>query len=308
LSVNPNSVLLLDEPDAHLEILRQRQIYNVLSEAAREQESQVVIASHSEVLLNEAAARDVVVAFVGQPHRLNDRANQLLKALKDIGFEDYYQAEQRGWVLYLEGSTDLAILRAFAAKLQHGVRNDLESPFVRYIENQPSRARDHFYGLLEAKPDLVGFLLNDRMERPLQGAAALTEAMWERREIENYLCHPETLLAWAEASAEETSPGPLFTPGQAAARGKLMDDCIHELVPPLALRDPDDVWWRNVKASDEFLDRLFEMFFTRLGLPNLMRKTNYHMLASYVAARKIAPEITQKLDLIRQVAQRARPR
>jgi hypothetical protein len=76
----------------------------------------------------------------------------------------------------------------------------------------------------------------------------------------------------------------------------------------LALRDPDDVWWRNVKASDEFLDRLFEMFFTRLGLPNLMRKTNYHMLASYVAARKIAPEITQKLDLIRQVAQRARPR
>jgi hypothetical protein len=39
-----------------------------------------------------------------------------------------------------------------------------------------------------------------------------------------------------------------------------------------------------------------------------MRKTNYHMLASYVAARKIAPEITQKLDLIRQVAQRARPR
>jgi predicted ATPase len=308
LSANPNSVVLLDEPDAHLEILRQRQIYNVICDAAREQQSQVVIASHSEVLLNEAAARDVVVAFVGQPHRLNDRPNQLLKALKDIGFEDYYQAEQRGWVLYLEGSTDLAILRAFAAKLQHAALSDLESPFVRYIENQPPRARDHFYGLLEAKPDLVGFLLNDRMDRPPQIAGALSEAMWERREIENYLCHPETLLAWAEASAEETSPGPLFTPGQATARGKLMDECIHELVPPLALRDPDDVWWRNVKASDEFLDRLFDMFFQKLKLPNLMRKTNYHMLASYVAARKMAPEIAQKLDLIHEVAQRARPR
>ena len=308
LSVNPKSVLLLDEPDAHLEILRQRQIYNVLSDAARDQESQVVIASHSEVVLNEAAARDVVVAFVGQPHRLNDRPNQLLKALKDIGFEDYYQAEQRSWVLYLEGSTDLAILRAFATKLQHAARNDLESPFARYIENQPSRARDHFHGLLEAKPDLVGFLLNDRMERPLQGAAALTEAMWERREIENYLCQPETLAAWAEASAEETSPGPLFTPGQAAARGKLMDECIHELVPPLALRNPDDVWWWNVKASDEFLDRLFEMFFTRLGLPNLMRKTNYHLLASFVTADRIAPEIAQKLDFIHETAQRAQPR
>ena len=307
LSTNPNAVVLLDEPDAHLEILRQRQIYNVISEAAREQESQVVIASHSEVLLNEAASRDVVVAFVGQPHRLNDRPNQLLKALKDIGFEDYYQAEQRGWVLYLEGSTDLAILRAFAAKLQHVARSDLESPFVHYVENQPPRARDHFYGLLEAKPDLVGFLLNDRMARPLQGAAPLTEAMWNRREIENYLCQPETLLAWAEASAEETSPGPLFTPGQAATRRKLMDECIHELVPPLALRNPDDVWWRDTKASDDFLDRLFEMFFDKLKLPNLMRKTNYHQLASHVAADRIDPEIAQKLDLLREVAQRAKP-
>jgi hypothetical protein len=184
----------------------------------------------------------------------------------------------------------------------------LESPFVHYVENQPSRARDHFHGLLEAKPDLVGFLLNDRMDRPLQSAASLTEAMWERREIENYLCHPETLLAWAEASAEETSPGPLFTPGQAAARGKLMNECIYELVPPLALRDPNDIWWRNVKASDEFLDRLFEMFFEKLKLPNLMRKTNYHLLASYVTADRIAPEIVHKLDRIRKVAQLAQPR
>ena len=212
LSAIPNSVLLLDEPDAHMEILRQHQIYNVIRDAAPEQESQVVIASHSEGILNEAAGRDVIVTFVGHPHRLNDRPTQLLKALKDIGFEDYRRAEQRGWVLYVDGFSDLVILRTFAAKLQHAVRNDLESPLVHYIGKQPSRAREHFYGLLEAKPDLVGFLLNDRMERPPQATAALTEAMWERREIENYLCQPETLLAWAEASAEETSPGPCLRP------------------------------------------------------------------------------------------------
>ena len=307
LSVNPQSVLLLDEPDAHLEILRQRQIYNVLSDAARERESQVVIASHSEVILNEAAARDVVVAFVGRPHRLNDRPNQLLKALKDIGFEDYYQAEQRGWVLYLEGSTDLAILRALARKLHHTAAKDLESPFVHYIENQPFRARDHFYDLLEAKPDLSGFLLNDRMDRAPLPAGALTETMWQRREIENYLCQPETLIAWAAASAEETSPGPLFTPGLAETRRKLMDECIHELVPPVALRNASDVWWRNVKASDEFLDRLFEIFFERLKLPNLMRKTNYHLLATYVPETLIDPEISEKLDLLRETALRATP-
>jgi hypothetical protein len=308
LSVNPRSVLLLDEPDAHLEVLRQRQIYNVLSDVAREQESQVVIASHSEVVLNEAAARDVVVAFVGKPHRLNDRPNQLLKSLKAIGFEDYYQAEQRGWVLYLEGSTDLAVLQAFAAKLQHPAQGDLESPFAHFVGNQPSRARDHFHGLSEAAPDLVGFLLTDRLDRPPQGTASpLTESMWQQREIENYLCHPETLLAWAEASAEETSPGPLFTPGQASYRRGIMDECIRELVPPLALRNPDDIWWHNVRASTEFLDRLFEIFFERLKLPNFMRKTNYHQLASYVAPQFMAPEISEKLDLIHEVSQRAKP-
>ncbi|MDE2704594.1 MAG: AAA family ATPase, partial [Gemmatimonadota bacterium] len=91
---NPGSVLLLDEPDAHLEILRQRQIYRLLTDVARASDSQIIAASHSEVLLNEAADRDLVIAFVGQPHRINDRGSQVLKALREIGFEQYYQAEQ----------------------------------------------------------------------------------------------------------------------------------------------------------------------------------------------------------------------
>ena len=103
LAVNPGSVLLLDEPDAHLEILRQRQTYQLLAEAAQAHDSQIIAASHSEIVLNEAADRDVVVAFTGKPHRIDDRGAQVLKALKEIGFEDYYQAEQTGWVLYLEG-------------------------------------------------------------------------------------------------------------------------------------------------------------------------------------------------------------
>ena len=34
LYANPQTVLLLDEPDAHLEVLRQRQIYQLLTELA----------------------------------------------------------------------------------------------------------------------------------------------------------------------------------------------------------------------------------------------------------------------------------
>jgi AAA domain, putative AbiEii toxin, Type IV TA system/AAA ATPase domain len=74
---NPNSVLLLDEPDAHLEILRQRQIYQLLTDVARTNGNQVIAASHSEVLLNEAAGRDLVIAFVGKPHPIIDRGGNL---------------------------------------------------------------------------------------------------------------------------------------------------------------------------------------------------------------------------------------
>ena len=110
LALNPGSVLLLDEPDAHLEALRQRQTYQLLSDVAHRSQSQIVAASHSEVVLNEAAQRDVVIAFLGKPHRIDNRGVQLRKSLQEIGFDHYYQAEHRGWVRYLEGSTDLAIL------------------------------------------------------------------------------------------------------------------------------------------------------------------------------------------------------
>jgi hypothetical protein len=96
-------------------------------------------------LLNEAADRDIVVAFVGKPHRIDDRGSQALKSLRSIGFDQYYQAEQTGWVLYLEGSTDLAILRSFADLLMHPARKVLEQPFVHYVANQPPKAREHFF-------------------------------------------------------------------------------------------------------------------------------------------------------------------
>jgi len=304
---NPGSVLLLDEPDAHLEILRQRQIYQLLTQVARQQGSQIVAASHSEVVLNEAADRDVVIAFVGDPHRMDDRGSQVLKALAEIGFDQYYQAEQTGWVLYLEGSTDLAILQAFARSKGHPGGQHLERPFVHYVANQPQRARDHFFGLREAKRDLAGLAIYDRLDREMQQPPGLQEMMWNRREIENYLCYPEVLLAYAAASAQKNQPGPLFAAAEEDKRRGIMQECINDLVPPVALRNLDDRWWSDVKASDEFLDRLFDVFFKRLELPNLMRKSDYHVLAELVLESLIGPEVIEKLDAIVKVAQSARP-
>ncbi|MBF0560819.1 MAG: AAA family ATPase [Alphaproteobacteria bacterium] len=300
---NPGATLLLDEPDAHLEILRQRQMYQILTDTARETHSQIIAASHSEVILNEAADRDVVIAFVGRPHRIENRGSQVIKALKEIGFEHYYQAEEVGWILYLEGSTDLAILLAFARRLDHPAKGHLERPFVHYVANQPQKARDHFYGLREAKQDLVGLAIYDRLDQQPSSDPQLQHHMWKRRELENYLCDQDTLFAFAENSGREE----LGELGAGSWRAR-MEESIEEITKALAALSKPSPWGDDIKASDDFLDPLFKKFYEKIGLPNLMRKTDYHTLAPYVPVTVIATEIREKLDLIASVATQAKPR
>lgn len=308
LYAHPRTALLLDEPDAHLEILRQREIYQRINDIARDQGGQIIAASHSEIILNEAAGRDAVVAFVGSPHRLNpsDRGHQLLKSLQTIGFDQYYLAEETGWVLYLEGPTDLAILRAFAQRLEHPALPYLAHPFVHYVAtNLPKLPREHFHGLREAKPDLVGLALFDRLGVPLEDSRGLTELMWQRREIENYLCQKETLLAYARFSEGED----LFALAEAERRVEAMGKCMAHLSDALSILDKPSPWSPDSKATDDFLNPLFNRFFQELGLPaHTLRKSGYHELVAYVPVELIDPEVNQKLDSIMAIAKNATPR
>lgn len=304
LYANPKTILLLDEPDAHLEVLRQRQTYQLVSEIAEKQRSQIISASHSEVVLNEAADRDIVIAFVGKPHRIDDRGSQVSKSLKEIGFDQYYQAEQTGWVLYLEGSTDLAVLRAFAGALDHPVAEFLERPFVHYVANQPNKARDHFHGLKEACPDLVGIAIFDSISNPLQDAPYLKEMMWRQCEIENYLARENTLLAYAR----NTEHNDMFSLAEAMNREEAMRISIKEVSEALETLNKPKAWSAEIKATDDFLDPLFRKYFEKLGMPNLLRKTDYHTLTQFITPAEIDSEVTEKLDAILDMAKRARPR
>ena len=304
LYANPQSVLLLDEPDAHLEILRQRQIYQLITQVAGKQGSQIIAASHSEVILTEAADRDVVVAFVGKPHRIDDRGSQVLKSLKSIGFYDYYLAETTGWVLYLEGSTDLAILRAFAKILGHPASQILEMPFVYYVGNVPAKVSEHFWGLREAKTDLVGIAVFDRLGSPLPDNLGPPVEQWRRREIENYLCSKEVLLEYAR----HDQPNDLFGITEATRRKHTMESIIDDVAQALETLGKPSPWSPDIKVTDDFLDPLFGKYFNALALPNLMRKSDYHELASFVSRGQIDPEIEEKLDAIFAVAKKANPR
>lgn len=304
LYANPHTALLFDEPDAHLEVFRQRQIYKLITDVAEQQGSQIIAASHSEVVLNEAADKDIVIAFVGKPHRIDDRGNQVLKALKEIGFDQYYNAEQRGWVLYLEGSTDLAILQTFARRLGHKAADLLERPFVYYVGNLPSKAYDHFYGLREAYPDLVGLAIFDRLEQVLEDKPALKQMMWKRRELENYLCMEEVLLTYARGEDLDD----LFSAAEARQREEVMRESIRYIAEGLKTFDKPDPWSIDLKVTDDFLNHVFKRYFKKLDLPNLLLKNDYHILAGLVPKEKIDSEIVKKLDAIVAVSKKAKPK
>ena len=305
---NPGSVLLLEEPDAHLEILRQRQIYGLLTDVARESGSQIIAASHSEVLLNEVAGREVVISFDGGPHPIDDNGSQVLKALNGISFDENYQAQRTGWVLYLKSSTDLSILQAFARRLGHerSIRA-LERPFVKYVQNQPTTAQHHYHGLREALPALRGVALFDRLESESSDIAQIECLTWTRREIENYVCSRATLEAYATGTAKDASAGPLFAASEVSRRQNAMREAIAEVEAALKALGNPSPWSEDINASDEFLTPLFEAYFNKLGLPNLMAKKNLRELVEYVPDSDIDPEICAKLDAIADVAEIATP-
>ena len=141
------------------------------------------------------------------------------------------------------------------------------------------------------------------MASPAAGTA-LTETMWQKREIENYLCFESVLLAYAH----HDQPDDLFGRAEAGRREQIMRECIQEVTAALQTLGRPGPWSADVKASDDFLNPLFERFFQKLALPNLLRKTDYHVLASLVPAEKIDSEVIAKLDRIVEVAGKARPK
>jgi hypothetical protein len=126
--------------------------------------------------------------------------------------------------------------------------------------------------------------------------------MWKRSEIENYLCRKEVLIAWAKDMGEETE-GPLFSHQWVHT----MEEAILETEKSLESLGKGSPWSPKTKVSDDFLNPLFDTFFKKLNLDNLMQRTNYHTLVQYVPADVIAPEVSVVLDGILKIANQAAP-
>ena len=289
LHARPATVVLLDEPDAHQHVILQRQVYDLIRSVARERGGQVILATHSEVVLN-ATQPDRVLGFFGEvPRALAgvDERDRLREALKRVTTTDLLLGRDIGAVLYVEGETDEKILREWARMLDHRARAFFERPFVHWLGGRSLReAKAHFFAMRAAFPNLRAVCLLDGDNRDEADEettrAGLVVLRWRRYEIENYLLQPGAIARFASIGF------PLIGPRVEAG----VDEGFWRQVPQGTDLFGDHVSLVRVKASDEFLVPLLE----RLERPT--PKKDLYLLAAAMNHAELHPEVTEKLDRI----------
>lgn len=285
----PSSLLLLDEPDAHLHVILQKQIYDMLRSIAGKRKCQLVVATHSEVLI-DGTSPERIVSFYGTPHQLLQatQRDQVREALKRLTAMDILLADGSEGILYLEGETDFNLLRAWAKVLKHPLYEKwfTGSPFWHSNQGRnPAEARAHFFALRAIKPNIRGYLLLDGDNRNLSdhdvGADGLEIGRWIRYEAESYLVHPQVLKRFLDSRVTE-----LF-----AANGLQF---LEDELPAAVLREPlkDHDYLNRTPASKTLLPGALQ------AAGDSVSKDEYYLIAEQMEPGEIAPEIKDKLDKI----------
>lgn len=333
---HPGSVLLIDEPDAHLEILRQKQVYVLLRELASENASQVILATHSEVILNEALDHNLTLLLAGRADDLAAKTD-IRNTLKHYGAEHYVRARQRGYVLYVEGSTDVEILRALARKIGHPAAHVWDERINSFYvqDNFPAGGLDaelarveggfgltpqqHFFALRRMVPGLRGLALRDSdgTERADSDDGGLRISYWRRYECENYIVTPDTLSRFARDRYMDALP--LFE-----RLGDEIDDVLDALILERVFegREGDFGLWKAADAAtgrllwaarterlklSAFAEHFFRRLAERLGHAMLLRKGELYRLVDFMSDDQIPEEVAAKLDLLAELFTSARP-
>ena len=297
LNTRAGSVLLLDEPDAHLHIILQDAIYGELRTVAQRQRSQLVVATHSEVIIDSVEPRELCV-LLKVPRMLSDSAEKsnLMRSLSVLTNTDLMLAIDAPGVLYTEGHTDIAILKEWARILNHPVAEYLTKRLFwkpTVWESRPGArgvpAKDHYDALALVRHDLPALIILDGDARPEIGPTDMTgtglqRARWRRYEIESYLFHPDALARFVEQQV-----------GTAAAPQHVQDLTQHleQNSPPAVLRDPlgEHEYLNTVKARTKLIPPALEAA-GLVGIPY----TRFHEIAALMRPEEIHPEVREKLD------------
>lgn len=318
------SVLMVDEPDAHLEVLRQKQVYEILKDVADENGCQVIVATHSEVILDDAVETNLTLLINGRASDLA-RRREIKDALRTFSIDHYYKAFVCPRLIYVEGSTDFDNLRALASKLEHPA-HDLLTGRINYyytrnihpaesLENRLERAggayqedmRRHFYAMKGVVPEFraVAIMDGDGGSTPDKDENGLLLTCWKHYEIENYFISPESILRYIRTHFDEE--GGLFTSSAHDTMAAIIDKYLldnvfdHDKTQLQEYKKSSTnlrrTLLRNIKMS-ALADYAFTAFAEQQKQPVLLRKGEYYRIVAHAELDDIPVEVTEKLDLL----------
>lgn len=284
LYVHENSVLLIDEPDSHMHVRLQQGMYDWLQKIAAENNVQLLISTHSEVIINNTET-DCIYTFFGiEPKPIQGDKRQIIEALKRISAVDILNAQDKKFILFAEGFTDFRILKSWADKLKHKVSDYLNDMFFEPTgDNLIDMARNKFKYLKIVEPDLKGFFIRDNVGRTSSKdiPPKLSVYYWNRKEIENYLIIPFLIERFVE---KKESFGGLFTQQKLEQTREYMKQNLS----PKIYNDPinNEI---DGKGSD-----FLEKFFKEIGIN--ISKGDYWQIADLMQAEEIHDDIKKMLD------------
>ncbi len=298
LCARKDTVLLLDAPDAHLHMILQDAIFGALKAIARERDTQLLIATHSRIAIDSAEPGELY-SLAGQPKKLADdnEESALIRSLS-VPNTDIMLAREKGRILYTEGHTDLAILRAWAKVLDHRTKDFLQRPLwkpaaYKIRSNTLSiPAKYHFGALLAVTDDLLGaeIVSTGRKEglppSNLECGGKLLRLYWTRYEIESYLVHPGALARFVEKIYGKDAP---------LADVSAMKHAMHMHLPGKTVDSPllDDYVLNVMKARTGFLQKILDD-----ADPQSSPHARYSGIAEVMRPEEIHPEVIRVLNAV----------
>ena len=278
---------------------------------AAQRQAQLIVATHSEMIVNNADARELYMMY-GTPRLVSDmpdsqERHRLMESLGVLTHSDLLEADGALGVLYTEDFTDIDILLAFA-----GVLKDESS--VRLLSTQlltkSSKAplpdglgevttQRHWEMLKLIRADFPALELLDgdaknKADDLLTGTAEKMQRLrWRRYEIESYLIHPTALQRFV---------GKRLGRGFAAAEASsaLVDALTTELQAEF-VSDPD----HPVRLAQRYLlnepvsKTLLPSLLQAAGL-NVVQKREFFEIALAFLPEEVHPEIGERLNQIKQ--------
>jgi hypothetical protein len=310
----------------------------LLRDIASENGSQVVMVTHSEVILDEALDTNLTLLLEGHADDLAKKQD-IKNSLKHFGTDHYVKARERGYVLYVEGGTDVDMLRELAKQLAHPVADiwderinsfyvqnnyplqDVNAELERVEGGFGLTPRDHFNGLRNLLPSLQGLAIldNDGQTRQDRDEGALKICYWRRYEAENYFITPELLRRYAY---EQYPTDDLFSQQARDAVDETLAETLRDEIFDGNQADyqtwavsPADaarlIW--EARTERRKLSTVAESFFRRLaqkvGGAMRLTKGELHRLIPHAELTPAAEaEVREKLDLLHRLFEPARSR